>query len=138
MKIKAVAAWAALVFGSIGLHRFYLYGSSDKWAWAHPWPTLFGLLALRQFQDHGAYDEYATWGLPMLGGMLALGAFSAIVIALTSDEAWNAKHNRQAAAPASGWAAILAAITGLLLGGTSLVGGIVFAAQRYFENSLGK
>jgi Zn-dependent protease len=138
MKSKPMAAWAALLLGSVGLHRFYLYGSSDRWAWLHPWPTLVGLLALRQFADHGSYDSYATWGLPLLSLMLALGAFNAILIALTPDEKWNAKFNPNAAAPDSGWGAVLAAIAGLLVGGTALVSGIAFAAQRYFEISLGQ
>ncbi len=138
MKTKPIAAWAALLFGSLGLHRFYLYGSNDKLAWLHPWPTLFGLLGARHFQANGADDPLATWGLPILCWMLALGALNAIVIALTPDDKWNARHNgKEGAAPAR-WAPILAAIAGLLVGGTFLMIGIVFAAQRYFEISLGK
>ncbi len=137
MKRKTPAAWAALLLGSVGMHRFYLYGTGDKWAWLHPWPTLLGLLALRQFLEHGSYNTFATWGMPLLSLMLALGAFNAILIALTPDEKWNAKFNPNGDAPESGWGAVLAAIAGLLVGGTALVSGIAFAAQRYFETSLG-
>jgi hypothetical protein len=138
MKTKGIAAWSALLFGSLGLHRAYLYGLRDRWLWFYPWPTLFGLVALRRFEAVGPDDAWATWGLPVLGVMLAQGGLTAIVIALTSDERWNARHNPGQAAPDARWAPILAAIAGLLCGGASLMSAIVFAAQRYFELSLGK
>ena len=28
---KTLATWAALLGGSLGLHRFYLYGLRDRW-----------------------------------------------------------------------------------------------------------
>jgi hypothetical protein len=138
MKTKAIAAWSALLLGSWGVHRLYLYGLRDRWAWFFPWPTLWGLLGLRHFQLNGADDPIATWGLPFLGLMLAQGALTAIVYALTSDEKWNAKHNPKEPAPDARWAPILAAIVGLLVGGAALTSAIVFAAQRYFELSLGQ
>ena len=42
MKSKTLATWIALVGGSLGLHRFYLFGLRDAWGWLHPWPTLLG------------------------------------------------------------------------------------------------
>ncbi len=138
MKTKGLAAWAALLFGSLGLHRYYLHGWKDRWLWLYPWPTLFGWVALRRFEAIGPDDPWATWGLPVLGLMLAQGALTAIVIALTSDERWNARHNPGHPAPDARWAPILAAIAGLLCGGASLMSAIVFAAQRYFELSLGQ
>lgn len=138
MKTKGIAAWLALLLGSFGVHRLYLHGLGDRWAWLHPWPTLLGLLALRHFGLNGSYDPIATWGLPVLGLMVAWGALNAIVIALTPDERWNARHNPMHSAPDARWAPILAAIAGLLVGGASLMSAIVFAAQRYFETTLGK
>lgn len=138
MKTKGIAAWAALLLGSLGVHRLYLYGWSDRWVWLFPLPTLFGLLALRHFELNGPDDPIATWGLPVLGLMLAQGALTAIVFALTSDERWNARHNPSQPAPDARWAPILAAIAGLLCGGATLTSAIVFAAQRYFELSMGQ
>ena len=39
MKNKSVAAWLAFVGGPLGLHRFYLHGLGDMWAWALPIPA---------------------------------------------------------------------------------------------------
>lgn len=138
VKTKGVAAWLALLFGSLGAHRLYLHGWNDRWVWLHPWPTLMGWLGLRQFQENGAADAFASWTLPVLGLMLAWGAFNAIHIALTPDERWNARHNPSEPAPDARWAPILAAVAGLLCGGAALMSAIVFAAQRYFETSLGQ
>jgi len=33
---KTIATWLALLGGSLGLHRFYLLGWRDPWAWLHP------------------------------------------------------------------------------------------------------
>ena len=35
LKNKTLAAWLAFIGGQLGLHRLYLYGLSDLWAWAH-------------------------------------------------------------------------------------------------------
>lgn len=134
-KSKSLAAWLALLGGSIGLHRFYLRGARDIWAWLLPWPTLAGGVGLARFRTLGADDLLAAWLLPLLGLMLAQGALTAIYLGLTSDEQWNARHNPQQPAPATRWGPVLAAIAGLLLGGTALMSAIVFAAQRYFELS---
>lgn len=134
-KNKSLAAWLALLGGSLGLHRFYLAGARDVWAWLMPWPTLAGWIGLMRFRTLSADDLLAAWLLPLLGLMLAQGAFTAIYLGLTSDEQWNARHNPEQPAPATRWAPVLAAITGMLLGGTALMSAIVFAAQRYFELS---
>ena len=135
-KHKGVAAWLALLLGSLGLHRFYLYGLQDRWAWAHPLPTLLALTALRSIENIDS--PQLTWALPLFGLMVAIGCLSAILIGLTPDERWNAKHNPAGPALASRWAPVLATVAGLLVGGTALMASIAFSAQRYFEISLGQ
>lgn len=132
-KHKALAAWLALLGGSLGLHRVYLYGLRDRLWWLHLIPTGVGLLGLQRFRALGQEDLMAAWALPLLGLMLAQGALCAIVYALGKDEAWNARHNPARPAAPSGWGAVLAAIAALLVGGTVLMSAIVFGAQRYFE-----
>jgi hypothetical protein len=134
MKVKGIAAWLALLLGSLGLHRFYLYGLGDRWAWAHPLPTLLSLIALRNIENIDA--PQLTWALPLLGLMVAIGCLNAILIGLMPDERWNARHNPQQTAITSRWAPVLAAVFALLLGGTALMASIAFTAQRYFEISL--
>ncbi len=132
---KGVAAWLALLLGSLGVHRAYLYGLRDRWLWLHPLPTLIGLLGLNRFQAIGQHDAMAAWTLPLLGLMLAQGALCAIVYGLTSDERWNARHNPGQPAAPTRWLPVLAAVAALLLGGTALMATIAFSAQRYFELS---
>jgi hypothetical protein len=134
MKFKGIAAWLALLLGSLGAHRMYLFGYGDRWAWLHPLPTLLALVALRSIENIDS--PQLTWALPLFGLMLAWGCLNAILIGLTADEPWNARHNPAEPAPPSRWAPVLAAVAGLLLGGAALMASIAFSAQRYFELSL--
>lgn len=136
-KHKAIAAWLALLGGSLGAHRHYLYGPRDAFAWLATVPTLAGVWGLVRFRTLGQDDVIAAGLLPLLGLMLAQGALAAIVYGLTPDERWNERHNPGQPPVATRWGPVLAAITGLLLGGTVLMSAIVFAAQRYFELSAG-
>jgi hypothetical protein len=45
-KSKTLAAWLALLVGTMGLHRLYLYGLKDVWGWLHPLPSALGLLGV--------------------------------------------------------------------------------------------
>lgn len=130
---KTVAAWLALLGGSLGLHRLYLHGPGDRLAWAHWPPTLAGLLGVERMWALGQ-DDRAAWVLiPLLGLMISQAALTAIVYALTPDEAWDARRNPGHAVVATGWGPVLAAIAGLLVGGAVLVGTIAFAGQKFFE-----
>jgi len=132
MKSKGIAAWAALLLGSVGGHRFYLYGWNDQWALLHPLPTLMALIGLRQVETLGTDAPALTWALPLFGLMVAMGCMHAIVIGLTSDEKWNARFNGGEEHD-SRWAPVLAAVFALMLGGGALMASIAFTAQRYFE-----
>jgi hypothetical protein len=136
IKSKTWAAWIALIGGCLGLHRFYLYGFRDKIGWLFPWPSLVGWLGLQRVQSLGQDDRLAWVLMPFLGLMLSVSMLTAIVYGLTPDDKWNAKHNPVAAAPASGWGAVIAVVLALLMGGTVLMATIAFSAQRYFENEV--
>ena len=43
-----VVAWLAVLFGSLGLHRFYLHGLRDPWGWLHPLPTFLGVMGIQR------------------------------------------------------------------------------------------
>jgi hypothetical protein len=134
---KAVATWIALLGGSLGLHRFYLYGWRDPLAWLHPWPTLLGLYGVERMRDLGQDDRLAWVLIPLLGLMLAGTMLVAIVYGLTPDAKWNARFGPQAPAPASGWATMFGVALALLVGGGVLMATIAFSAQRYFEYQAG-
>ena len=130
---KTLAAWLALALGALGLHRVYLYGWSDRWAWLHPLPSALGLVGVLRMRNLGQDDRLAWLLIPALGLMLSLAALTAIVYALTPDAAWDARHNPGRAVTATGWGAVLAAIAALLVGGIVLMGTIAFSGQKFFE-----
>ena len=130
---KTLAAWLALTLGTLGVHRLYLHGASDRWAWLHPLPTATGLLGVVRMRTLGQ-DDHLAWALiPLLGLMITLAMLVAIVYALTPDEKWDALRNPGHAVVATGWGPVLAAMAALLVGGAVLMGTIAFGGQKFFE-----
>jgi TM2 domain-containing membrane protein YozV len=130
---KTLATWLAVAGGSLGLHRFYLHGGRDAIGWLHPLPTLVGLAGAIRMRNLGLDDTVAWLLVPVLGLMLTVGMLWAIVIGLTPDEQWDARHNPGQPGRATAWAPVLGVITALLVGGAVLMGTIAFAGQRFFE-----
>ena len=134
---RAVATWLALVGGGLGLHRFYLHGTRDLWAWLHPWPTLVGAFGFWRMREFGVDDALGSLLVPFLGVMVATTMLQAIVYGLTSDERWAARHGAAAAAVPRGWLTYIAVIVALAVGTSVTVATIAFTAQRYFESRAG-
>lgn len=136
-KSKTLAAWAALVGGPVGLHRFYLYGLGDFWGWLHAVPTLLGLWGINRALNYGQDDQLAWLLIPVLGCMVAFTMLHAILYGLTPDEKWHARFNPnlgpQDTPPSSGWGAVVAIVLSLMIGATVLMATIAFSGQRYFE-----
>ena len=132
-KSKTLATWLALLLGSLGAHRFYLHGWRDWVAWLHPLPALLGLAGAIRMSNLGQ-DDHAAWLLiPLLGLMLVIGTGSAIVIGLTPDETWAARHHPGQPIQQTSWGAVIGVVIALLVGGTVLMGAIAFGGQKYFE-----
>jgi hypothetical protein len=134
---KAVATWLALVGGSLGLHRFYVLGVRDPWAWLHPLPTLVGAYGLWRLRTWGVDDARGSALVPLLGLMLAATMLQAIVYGLTSDARWAARHGARPGSPGSAWPALVAVVIALALGASIAMATIAFTAQRYFESRAG-
>jgi hypothetical protein len=133
MKSKTLATWIALVGGSLGLHRFYLFGFRDVWGWLHPLPTLLGLYGVQRMLDFGQ-DDQLSWALvPLLGAMVAASMLAAIVYGLTSDEKWDRRFNPDDGVSKSGWGAVIGVVLALMLGAGVLMATIAFSGQRFFE-----
>jgi hypothetical protein len=130
---KTVAAWLALLLGSIGTHRFYLHGLRDRRAWLYPLPTLMGLAGALRMRNLGPEDGASALLVPLLGLTLSISMLAAIVIALTPDETWDARFNPDQTAHPTGWAPVLAAMAGLFVGAAVLLSTIAFGGQRFFE-----
>jgi hypothetical protein len=133
---KTFAAWLALLGGSLGAHRFYLFGFRDKLAWLHPIPTLLGYYGVQRMQTLGQDDRLAWLLIPLLGLMLAAAALQAIVFGLTADEKWDRRYNDGHASNAAGWLAVTAVVLALMVGGISLMATLAFSSQRYFESQI--
>ena len=137
MKNKTLAAWLAFVGGPLGLHRFYLHGITDMLGWLLPIPTALGIYGIQRVQQLGQ-DDHTSWMLiPLLGFTIAGCALQAILFALKTPEAWNARYNPTAApdAPAgrTQWITIGAIVVSLLVGPAVLMARLAFSFQRYFE-----
>ena len=132
-KSKTLATWLALTLGSLGVHRFYLYGRRDKLAWLHPLPTLLGAAGALRMQNLGQ-DDHAAWLLiPVLGLMLSISMLTAIVYGLTPDERWAERHNPGRPVQATRWGPVIGVVVALLVGGTVLMGTLAFGGQMFFE-----
>ena len=132
-KSKAFATWIAVIGGSLGLHRFYLHGLRDRWGWLFLWPTLVGLYGVQRMRHLGGDDHLAWLLIPLLGLMVAIGMFSAILYGLTPDERWNARFNPTGPQHRMGWATVIGVVIALVIGGGVLMATLAFSAQRYFE-----
>ena len=130
---KLVATWLALVFGSLGLHRFYLHGLKDPWGWLFPLPTLVGVYGVLRMRALGGDDLLPWFLIPWLGLTLSAAMLTAVIYGLTPDEKWTARHNPDGAPTRTGWATIIGVILALSVGAVIGVATIAFTAQRVFE-----
>lgn len=130
---KTLATWIAVLGGSLGVHRFYLYGLRDWLGWLHPLPTLLGLYGIQRVQALGQDDQMSWLLIPLLGLMVAQAMLAAILYGLTPDEKWDARHNPGQPVHATRWAPVLGVIAALMLGAGVLMATIAFGGQRYFE-----
>ena len=53
--------------GRLGLHRFYLHGARDRWAWLQPLPTLVGAYGVWRMRELGVDDRLGWLLVPLLG-----------------------------------------------------------------------
>ncbi|MDB5928975.1 MAG: hypothetical protein JWR60_682 [Polaromonas sp.] len=135
-KNKTLAAWLAFIGGQFGLHRLYLYGWHDLWAWVHPVVAALGWWGVERVRLHGQDDQLAWVLVPLLGFTLAGTALTAIYFGLMAPEKWNARHNPampDARAGNTNWLTMGAVVFALLFGSIALMSSIAFSFQRYFE-----
>ncbi len=87
-KNKTIAALLAFLFGGIGLHRLYLGGWRDRWLWLHLSCLPLALLVALAAPDANGFYKL----LPITVSGLA-GFLQALLLGLTPDEKWDARHN---------------------------------------------
>ena len=134
---KTITAALAFFFGSLGAHRFYLYGMRDIYGWAHLLATLTGIPgAMLVVASERA--SMLGWVLAFFGAVSLLAAFlAAIVYGLRPDEKWDAQFNVQTQRKSrSGWTVIFIVIFSLLIGAFLLMTGLAISFQTYFEGQV--
>ncbi|ALL66010.1 putative transmembrane protein [Paraburkholderia caribensis MBA4] len=134
---KTLTAALAFFFGTLGAHRFYLYGLRDVWGWAHLVGTIIGIPG---FMLLAATERAAImgWVLAFPGAVSMLAAFlAAIVYGLRPDEKWDAQFNADTGQQSrSGWTVIFVVIFSLLIGAFLLMTGLALSFQTYFESQV--
>ena len=136
VKNKTTAAFLALIGGQLGLHRLYLFGINDLWAWVHPIVAALGWWGVERVRNYGQDDQLAWVLVPLLGFTLAATSLTAIYYGLSSPEKWNTQHNPSTLENTAGntsWLTIGIVVFSLLFGTVALMSSIAFSFQRYFE-----
>lgn len=123
---KSLAALLAFLFGAFGAHRVYL--GRPRW-----WLPL-AVTALMLPLLIGVRNWYQTPPFFVFMVPVAAGFIEALVLALMSDERFDARFNAGTERRnRSGWDAVLVAIATLMVGATVLVTAIVLLFQTIFE-----
>ena len=119
-KNKTFATLLATVLGGLGIHRFYLYGAKDLWAWVHLSSAPLSLLVM--FIGAGQSQMFLL--APLIVSVLA-GFIEALVLGLMSDEKWDAAHNRNSGRESSSnWPLALILVFTLGIGAIALIAAI--------------
>jgi len=125
-KNKTLAALLAALLGSIGLHRFYLHGTHDRWGWLHAASLpLSGLLIVMMGNKiDPAFAIFLLMPL-LLSGLVAL--LEALVTGLMPDAKWDDKFNAGTdRKTASAWPLAVILVFSLATG----MGGLIFLIVR--------
>lgn len=135
---KTLTAALAFFLGSLGAHRFYLYGFRDKFGWIHALVTLLGVRGVLLLVAT-ARASTLGWALAIPGAVSVLAGFlAAIVYGLRPDQKWdvqfNAKSNKRSR---SGWTVVFIVIFSLFIGAMLLMAGLALGFQTYFESEIG-
>lgn len=122
---KSLAGLLALVAGTLGAHRMYL---GTSWWWVYPaiaMPALGLAFASDEWIRHpGFFVAMLVFVETML---------EAILISLTRDENWDARHNPGVGRRSeSRWGPVLIAVAALMLGATALMSVLAIALEAYF------
>ncbi len=135
-KSKLITVALAFLFGTVGLHRFYLGGLRDKFAWAHLLAAIAGAIGVMSMQT-GAGAPALNWAFAVAGGTSVVSAFlAAIVYGLRPDDKWDARFNPHGAPTRSGWPVVILVILSLLIGTGLLMAGLAISFQTFFESQV--
>lgn len=126
-KNKTIATFLATFLGGLGLHRVYLYGWQDKWAWVH-----FLSLPVSVLLALAAPDQPLMFtGSPFVLSVLT-GCIESLTIGITSDEAWDARFNRDSGRKSmSDWPLAVLLVLTVGTGATALIAAMARLADLF-------
>lgn len=128
-KSKILATLLSALFGGVGAHRFYLHGSRDFWGWNYVVAFLLFVCALflMRTQQSLVLIFIALFPLSVYAGLI-----EALVIGLTPDDKWDAKHNtKSGGTTTSKWPIAVILVLSFALGFTAFIAGIARATDLY-------
>lgn len=127
-KNKTLSTLLAMLFGTLGVHRFYLYGKKDYWAWLSIASFLLLSIAVLTKLPQSFFIIFLLF---VIVSFFA-GLIGALVIGLTPDEKWDAQFNRNSGRNSnSGWTVILLVVVTFALGSTALIATIARGFDLY-------
>lgn len=131
-KSKTIAALLASLGGTFGLHRFYLKGSRDKWAWLHLMSLPVSLLIY--FLSQNVHPFFTA--MPLILSMLT-GFIACLVIGTTSDEKWDVQYNATSSKKSdTGWPIAVILIFTLGIGASALIAVIARTFDLFFTGGM--
>ena len=132
-----MAAWLSIGTGTLGLHRFYMFGWRDAWGWTMVLMSLLGAYGFERAQTMGLDDPLSWFLLPVLGLTIAASALQALYWGLMSQTNWNSLYNPLADAEdragRTNWFTIIALVLSMMVGTTAMLSSLAYGFQRYFE-----
>jgi hypothetical protein len=116
-KNKTLATALAFLFGGLGIHRFYLRGPVDRLGLLH----VCSLPIAGIVYGAGRAPNVFWVLLPLIVSWL-VGFLEALVIGLTPDEKWDARHNAGSGRTSrSHWVLAVLLVATMLVGTTGLI-----------------
>ncbi len=124
-KNKTLTVLICLLFGSLGAHRFYLYGKRDNFAWLHFMSLPISFLISKLYFNLNFFITFGPWMLSFLISILMC-----LVLGLKSDEHWDAQFNPHSGTKSvSSWPLAILLVFSVGLGAISLL----FVMARGFD-----
>jgi hypothetical protein len=127
-KNKTLTSFLAFLFGGLGIHRFFLRGKTDIWAWIHLASLPASGLLIALFP-----------ALPLFFGLLPLvlsfliAFLETLVIGLTPDEKWDTKYNSASGqVSSSAWPLAVLLVLAVGVGATGLIATIARSFDLLF------
>ena len=116
-KNKTFTTFLALVFGAAGVHRFYLRGAYDRLGILH----VCAIPIMGMVYGAGRAPNVFWVLLPLLVSAI-IGFVEALVIGLTPDDKWDARHNAASGRSSqTSWIVALLLVLTMLVGTTTLI-----------------